>query len=39
VRDSRLLGDVADARPVIAVSGEHPDGRVEQQLPLVLESD
>ena len=35
VRDARLLGDVPDARGVVAGAGEHPDGRVEDE-PLLL---
>ena len=34
VRDARLLGDVADARGVVAVAGEDAHGRVEDQAPL-----
>ena len=39
VRDTRFLGDVAHARPVVAGAGEHADGRVEQQPALVLDGD
>ena len=36
VRDARLLGDVADARRVVALAREHTHGRVEDQTPLPL---
>ena len=36
VRDTRLLGDVADARGVEALVREHPDGGVENQTPFLL---
>jgi hypothetical protein len=36
VRDAGLLGDVADARGVVALAGEDPDGRVEQEPSLLL---
>ena len=36
VRDPRLLGDVADARGVVAVSGEDADGGIEDQAALLL---
>ena len=36
VRDARLLGDVADARGVVAVAGEDADGGVEDQAALLL---
>ena len=36
VRDAGLLGDVADARGVVAVAGEDADGGVDDQAPLLL---
>ena len=36
VRDARLLGDVADARGVVALAREDADGRVEDQPALLL---
>jgi hypothetical protein len=39
VRHARLLGDVADAGPVVATPREHADGRVQEEAAFVLESD
>ena len=39
VRNTGLLGDVADARPVVATAREHANGRVEDALALLLLSD
>ena len=36
VRDAGLLGDVADARGVVAVAGEDADGGVDDEAPLLL---
>jgi hypothetical protein len=36
MRDAGLFGDVADAARVVALAGENPDGRVQDELPLVL---
>ena len=36
VRDACLLGDVADARGVVAVAGEDAHGRVEDEAALLL---
>ena len=38
VRDPGLLGDVADAGRVESLTGEHPDGCVEDQTPFLLGS-
>jgi hypothetical protein len=35
VRDARLLGDVGDAARVVALRGEHADGRIEDHATLV----
>jgi hypothetical protein len=39
VRDTRVLGDVADARAVVAALGEDAHGRVEDELALVHRGD
>jgi hypothetical protein len=39
VRDTRLLGDVADPRTVVAAPCEDPNGRVQQDLSLVFDGD
>ena len=39
VRDAGLLGDVADARRVVALLGERPHGGVEYLPPLLLRGD
>jgi hypothetical protein len=39
VRDARFLRDVADARAVVPVLGEHANRGVEDHLPLVLSGD
>ena len=39
VRDSRVLRDVADARAVVAVVGEHADRGVEDELALLSVGD